>query len=287
MTQQRPQDLIFTLFGDYFLHRAEPVWVGSLIDLLQALGLSEAAVRTTLSRMSGKGWLDSRRRGRHSFYHLTARGRQLLEEGERRIYHPPLDEPWDERWTLVAYSIPEDSRHLRDRLRVRLEWLGFGSLGNGLWISPHDPRDELIHAAGELGIREHLEIFRSEHVGFSDTEALLEACWDLPALHRRYLEFIDRLLPRFRKCKKGLAEGGMADERAFVERVGLVHEYREFPGLDPYLPGALLPEDWAGECAIGLFNAFHDLLEEPAQRHLKSVLARAPEAPERMARTPD
>lgn len=280
MAQQRPQDVIFTLFGDYFLHREGSVWVGSLIELLGTLGLSEAAVRTTLSRMTSKGWLVSQRQGRNSFYELTSRGRALLEEGEERIYHPPTDKPWDERWTLVAYSIPEDSRYLRDRLRVRLEWLGFGSLGNGLWISPHDAREELAGAAREIGIREHLEVFRAEHAGFSDTGALVEACWDLRALQRRYLKFIERLLPRFEVCRDELEAGTLSDERCFDERFDLVHDYREFPKLDPYLPGSLLPEDWAGDRAVGLFTTFHDLLEEPAQRHLSAVLARAPEGPD-------
>lgn len=279
VTQQRPQDLIFTLFGDYLLHRSESVWVGALIELLEPLGLSESAVRTTLSRMSGKGWLVSRRQGRNSFYDLTPRGRKLLEEGEERIYHPPLDRPWDRCWTMVAYSIPEDTRHLRDRLRARLEWLGFGSLGNGLWISPHAPGGELSRIARELEIEDHLEVFRAEHRGFSDTGSLVDACWNLPSIHDRYLEFIDRLLPRFRECRGELEGGRLADERCFVERFGLVHEYREFPRLDPYLPKILLPEDWAGECAAGLFHAFHDLLTEPAQRHLESVLERAPDAP--------
>ena len=97
--------------------------------------------------MARKGWLHSRRMGRHSFYDLTGRGRHLLEEGRARILHPSWDGPWDETWFLLAYSIPEDVRHLRDRLRDRLAWLGFGSLGNGLWISPHDVSKEVADIA--------------------------------------------------------------------------------------------------------------------------------------------
>ena len=130
MAVQRPKDLVFTLFGDFLLHRPDPVWVGSLLSLLAPFDLSEGAVRTVLSRMTTKGWLEAERRGRNSFYRLTAKGRKLLEEGEARIYHPPRDEPWAGVWTLITYSIPEDRRQLRDRLRVRLSWLGCGSLGN-------------------------------------------------------------------------------------------------------------------------------------------------------------
>jgi len=91
MAVPRAQDLVFTLYGEYLLHREEPVWVGSLISLLQPLGLSEGAVRTVLSRMARKGWLAGQRMGRNSFYTLAPKGRRLLD----RIFHPSWDEAWD------------------------------------------------------------------------------------------------------------------------------------------------------------------------------------------------
>jgi phenylacetic acid degradation operon negative regulatory protein len=54
------QDMVFTLYGDYLRHRGGKAWTGSLIELLGLFGLSEQAVRSTLSRMSRKGWLESR-----------------------------------------------------------------------------------------------------------------------------------------------------------------------------------------------------------------------------------
>lgn len=276
MSQPRPQDLVFTLFGEYLLHREGPVWVGSLIALLIPLGLSEGAVRTVLSRMAAKGWLTSRRRGRNSFYSLTVRGRKLLEEGKARIYHPPRDEPWDGRWSLIAYSIPEDVRHLRDRLRSRLSWLGCGSLGYGLWISPHDVREELRAIADELGISDHLEVFRGEHEGFSDNQRLVTRCWDLEELNARYEEFVRTHLPGLERCQRRADSGGLFPEECFVERFRLTHQYRQFPLADPFLPRSLLLPDWAGDCAAQLFERYHDLLTEPADRYVDSVLEEAP-----------
>jgi len=272
MAVHRPQDLTFTLFGDYLLHRGEPVWVGSLIALLAPLGLSEGAIRTTLSRMVGKDWLSSKRHGRHGFYDLTPAGRNLLEEGESRIYFPTWDAPWDGTWRIVSYSIPEGDRHLRDRLRVRLSWLGFGSLGMGLWVSPHDVVGRVETIADSLGLRDHLELFEGAHLGFSSPERLVSRCWDIAAINARYLEFIDHYLPEFERCVKAIDAGSLTPNEAFVRRVDLVHMYREFPLIDPYLPRSLLPDDWAGDCAAGLFRALHDLLAEPADRFLNEVL---------------
>lgn len=275
MPTRSPRDLILTLFGEYLLHRQGRVWVGSLIELLSPLGVSEGALRTALSRMSSRGWLVSERRGRNAFYSLTARGRRLLEEGERRIFHPTWDEPWDGTWQLVSYSIPEEDRTLRDRLRVRLTWIGCGSLGNGLWLTPCDVSEPLAEIVESLGVTDRTELFEARHLGFSDPHELVARCWDLPAVQARYLEFIDRHLPRFRECERELARGEISAETAFVHQFDLVHEYREFPLIDPYLPRELLPADWAGDCAAGLFRSLHDLLAEPAERHVDTVLAGA------------
>lgn len=272
MAQRRPQDLVFTLFGDYLLHREGSVWVGSLIRLLGALGLSSGATRTVLSRMARKGWLQTRREGRRSFYRLSAKGRRLLEEGEKRIYGSRSGEPWAGSWCLIAYSIPEGRRSLRDRLRMRLSWLGFGSLGNGLWISPHPAGDEVREVAGALGVSEHLEVFEARHVGLGDVAHLVRQCWDLASIHRRYGEFLLRHRGDFEEACRNLAAGTLDQEACFVRRFELIHEYREFMFMDPFLPPQLLPADWPGEKAARLFRDYHDLLVDPADGFVDAVL---------------
>jgi phenylacetic acid degradation operon negative regulatory protein len=276
--ERRPQDLVFTLYGEFLLKRG-PVWVGSLIELLAPLGLTGGGVRTTLSRMVARGWLEASREGRRGYYALSRRGRRLLEEGEARIYRPPRLDAWDGEWTLLAYSVPEERRAVRDRLRARLSWLGFGSLGNGLWLSPHPVAERVREMGEELGVSAHLELFRARHEGFSDRAQLVRQCWDLPALNVRYEAFLHRYLPGFRDLKER-GTGGLSPLDAYARRFELVHEYREFPLLDPFLPRALHPSDWAGECAQALFHAYRGLLEDAAGRHIDTVV----ETPDKLER---
>lgn len=277
MKTRRPQELVFTLFGEYLLGRRGPVWVGSLISLLQPFGLSEGAVRTVLSRMARRGWLVGGRRGRHAFYDLSPRGRALLEEGQDRIYHPERRGRWDGEWFLVAYSIPEGQRHLRDRLRVRLAWLGFGSLGNGLWISPYDLTVEVETLAGRMGIAEHLECFRARHLGNGEPTGLVARSWDLGAVNDRYAAFLERWRPELERGREKAARAaGLDPQRAYVQRFRLIHEFREFPLEDPYLPARLLPDDWLGMKAAELVDSLHDLFADPADRYVDEILADAP-----------
>jgi phenylacetic acid degradation operon negative regulatory protein len=267
----RPRDLVFTLFGEYLLKRSDSVWVGSLIALLEPFGLTEGTVRTALSRMVKKGWLEARRDGRHSYYSLTPRGRRLLEEGTERIFHPAWPEHWDGHWFLLAYSIAQGNRSLRDRLRDRLAWLGFGSIGNGVWVSPHDVGPQVAEVAESLGLGNRYVGFRAQRVAGESVDDIVARCWDLEALAAGYREFTKRWAPLL----AGVASTAPAVERCFALRFDLIHEYRRFPLEDPYLPRTLLPDPWAGDAAADVFRDLHDRLVGPADAHVDAVLAEA------------
>lgn len=272
----RSQDMIFTLYGDYIRHRGGGAWTGSLIELLGLFGLSEQAVRSTLSRMSHNGWLESRKVGRHSFYSLTPKCLTLLEEGAQRIFQPRHD-PWDGRWHLLTYSIPESKRHLRRRLRRRLLWLGFGALHQATWISPRDLRAEVEQVVDALQIRPYVEFFTAEHRGFASDEEIVAHCWNLKQLDEYYATFIARYGPRFQEYQAQLKAGdGLQPQECFVQRFLLIHDYRSSPYVDPNLPPELLPDDWLGEKATQLFQQVHDLLVEEADAFVDSVFAKAP-----------
>lgn len=266
---QRPKDLVFTLFGEYLLD-VEAVWVGHLIALLQPFGLSDGGVRTVLSRMAKKGWLQSRRDGKHSFYSLTSKGRSLLEEGHARIYRPEWKDDWDGSWLLLAYSLPQTARSARDRLRDRLTWLGFGSIGNGLWLTPHDITDQVEALAARMGVIDSVMVFRGERrLGATDRE-LVARCWDLDGLAREYEAFSERWSPLGAALSNDDTPPTAAE--AFAHRFRLIHEFRRFTLEDPFLPRRLLPQAWAGDEASRLFLELREKLSGPADDHVASVL---------------
>jgi phenylacetic acid degradation operon negative regulatory protein len=270
------QDMIFTLYGDYLRYRGGEAWTGSLIELLGLFGLSGQAVRSTLSRMSQKGWLKSHRSGRHSFYAMTPKFINLLEEGAQRIFQPRHD-LWDGRWHLLTYSIPESKRRLRRTLRKRLLWLGFGALNNATWISPRDLRTEVEQVVNALHADPYVEFFTAEHRGFASDEEIVTRCWNLEQLNDYYAAFIARYNPSFQEHQARLRAGNSLEpQECFMQRFMLIHEYRSSPYVDPNLPLELLSDDWLGEKATQIFQQYHDLLVEKAEVFLDSVLAKAP-----------
>ncbi len=269
----RTQFLIFTLFGEYLLPRGGSIWTSDLLTLMELLGVTEQAARSTLSRMTRKGWINPRKEGRRSQYSLTARGRDLLQRGGRRIFEPIITD-WDGQWHIVVYSLPEKKRHKRHTLRAQLRWLGFGPLAPGTWISPHNPAAELESIFEELEVGSYVQQFEGAFVGPGINEQLVYRCWDLEGLEVQYRQFIDRFLPQYLACREQFRDAQPLDPAdCFVSLFWLTHEFQAFPRKDPNLPLPLLPPDWIGVTARKLFEEYRGLLASRANQFVDDVIA--------------
>ncbi len=268
----RTQFLIFTLFGDYVMERGGGIWTSDLLYLMDQLGISERAVRSTLSRMARKKWLTSRREGRLSQYSLTARGQALLEEGGQRIFESPFTQ-WDGNWHLVLYSLPEKRRAARHTLRTQLTWLGLGRLAAGAWISPHNREKELAGIFSDLKISGHVEMFCGQYQGFKTARQLVRRCWDLDDLADHYRDFIVRYEDEYRECCENHRQGRPLDPQfCFIRRFWLTHEFQGIPLKDPNLPPELLPSNWIGHAGRTLFTNYRQLLGTYANQFVDNVL---------------
>jgi phenylacetic acid degradation operon negative regulatory protein len=259
--------IIFSLYGSHVLPRGGEIWIGSLIRAMAALDFSAGAVRALVSRMQRKGFLQSRRLGRRSFYRLTDLGLRNVSWGSERALVPPGDR-WDGRWTVVAYSIPERRRKRRDALRSALNSWGFGALVPGTWISPHTLTSRVEKKWQELGVWQYLEIFRAEHLGPSDPSKLVAQVWpQLPAIRDRYSTYIARYEPVLRRFETG----AICDEECFAVRLQCLFEFVAITLQDPALPPSLLPQGWPRSSAQQLFQALLEALARPANRFFDTI----------------
>jgi len=267
----RPQPALLTLYGDYALQRGGEIGIGSLIKLLNNLGLSQQAVRSAVSRMCRAGLLKVKHVGRKSYYSLTKNGHSLLTEGAQRIFERK-NTNWDGTWNIVTYSIPEQRRQARDRLRVELNWMGYGAMGEATWISPYDLTRDVGDLVERLKIKDCIQIFQAKHQGFTNAKRIVSLGWDLSRIHEKYASFIETYQPKLEDHLKRLQAGeSIESSECFVERFNLIHEYRKLPFFDPDLPKELLPDDWLRPQAAALFHKYHDLLADKANEYFDLV----------------
>ena len=257
------RSVLLTLLGEYVLPLSKGVWQETLIGALAALDVKPQAARQALARSVAAGWLRTERHGRRSRVHLTDASAAMLTSGAERIYGFGEPRSWEGRWLLVVLRVPEERREVRHQVRTRLAWAGFGSLGGGLWISPHVEREaELGDLAGDGSVAELLS-FRAELGTLGDPARVIADAWDLDGVAEAYRGFIaqfGRLRPR-------------TDEAVFRAQSLLVHEWRKFPFLDPDLPEAVLPPRWPRSRAHDVFQERHALWAGPARAHLAALEA--------------
>jgi phenylacetic acid degradation operon negative regulatory protein len=226
--------------------------------------------------MKSSGWLSVIRDGRLSKYQLTAKGKNLLDEGRQRLFGPRPGE-WDGRWNLVTYSLPQEMRSLRHQLRTRLSWLGYGMLEPGTMIAAHVHQEEVHNIFQELKVQDYVHFFSAALLEVPQPKDIVQRCWNIDALNERYIQFITRHKKDYLRFQRKFDQEGELDpEESFVHRFWATYEYSAFPRQDPNLPQSLLPSSWQGGKAIDLLARYRELLRDPSEIFLNQTLGVEP-----------
>jgi phenylacetic acid degradation operon negative regulatory protein len=283
----RAKSLVMTIFGDAIAPHGGRLWLGSLIELVTPLGVTDRLVRTSVFRLVQEGWLVAQREGRRSSYALQSEAEPRFARANRRIYAPPGVD-WDGRWTLLLAPNGSIDSTLRAAVRKELEWEGFAMLAPGLLAHPAADLDGVaevlrrVNGAGKIFVCAATEL---PQAGARPLAELVREGWDLSGVVAGYRRFIDTFDPLLGLLR---AEPAPDPEQAFIVRTLLIHAYRRIQLHDPMLPLALLPQPWPGSEAYALARAIYRLVCAPAERHLMDVLLRedeaAPEADAGLAR---
>jgi phenylacetic acid degradation operon negative regulatory protein len=252
----RPQSVLLVYFGDFVADEGVLVASSSVVDLLDRVGVGEAAARATLSRMTRRGLLRREVRGRRAYFGLTEHGLRTVVGGRTRVRDDGVaaTSRWDGAWTVVAFSMPETWQRERHDLRARLGWAGFGMVQAGLWVAPR--RVDVPAVVDGLGLDDHLRVFEGAPAGPTDAGRLVAEAYDLGALARRYTGFLERW------SDGDSTDGEQADgDRAasgpdpLARLVVLGTDWLQVVRDDPRLPLDFLPEGWPAVSAETLYRS--------------------------------
>jgi len=266
----RTPHLLITVFGDAIQPHGGEVWLGSLIRLLQPLGINERLVRTSVYRLTQDEWFESTKVGRKSFYRLTRSAACSVASAERRIYYAP-EKAWNGKWDLIFTGTAGITREQRAELRKRLSWLGFGTIATNVFGHPSASLDPVWELFETLGVKGQAAVMRAQNIGNDyglGTEEMVRQCFNLEALEKEYKGFIKR----YRRLADAIEEeSDLSDEspeHCFMLRTMLVHQFRRLLLRDPLLPTPLLPERWAGTEAQQLCAFIYKAIAPQAERYI-------------------
>jgi phenylacetic acid degradation operon negative regulatory protein len=240
------RSLLLTVLGELVGRHGPPVWTAALLHVLTGLGLEEQTARQAIARGASAGWIAGEKRGREVRWQLTNAGAELIEDVRSRAESLHiLADTWDGNCLILMISIPQQQKTVRKRLYNALKWAGFGNPMPGCWASPHvDRAEEVMRVIHDLGLQDSAIGFlgRTWTVGLTDQE-IVHRAWDLNDVATRYSQLISTFTD---------LEPEPGDD-LLLTYLTLVHEWQEFPFMDPQLPRDLLP-NWIGWKATELFG---------------------------------
>lgn len=268
----RAGSLIITLYGDAIVPRGGSVWLGSLMKLLEPMGISERLVRTSIFRLTKESWVQAGKVGRRSYYSLTGSGLRRFEQAFKQVYNAN-NEQWIGNWCLVLLSQLENTK--RRSVKEELEWMGFGCLAPNLMAHPRLERAEVLPLLQEHEALDDTIVMQSEPQELLTSRALrlqVKESWNLEHLARSYAKFINQFRPLWQELT---VENSLTPEECLIARTLLIHEYRKVLLRDPQLPDELLPGDWEGRSARQLCRNIYRLIYEGAEQWLDNNLENA------------
>ena len=267
MRSRQPRQLLLALLGEFVVDGdPRPVPASAFIEVLGAAGIAAPATRATLDRMEQRGLISRERRGREILFSLLPTGEAVLREATERVRDPHPFHTALGVWTFVTFSLPEELRSLRSRLRSTLTWEGFAPLRDGLWVAPGevDLGAALEVLRGELPPGAILAFHGREIAGFPMAHSA-RSSWDVEAIRAEHLAFIET-------WHTPAAES----PSALVTFTMLVADWLALLRADPGLPRELLDSDWPADRSLELYRELRAQIAEPAANEFAALASRRP-----------
>lgn len=194
------------------------------------------SIYNAVSQMLKTGYLEKVVKNGKPYLRISNRGFQ----GWQRDFSflAMRDTPWDGKWRLVIFDLPEERKIRREALRRKLYELGFGQLQKSIYISPFD----FVQDMAEFLERQHLLgyafVLTAKHELMGSAKKLANRVWKLDKINKEYTKIMEGLEKLKAVKRKDKWQSHL--RKLFFYLSDLLTR-------DPFLPKELLPEDWLGE----------------------------------------
>lgn len=246
--RHRVWSLIVTVFGDLAQGSDDKISMQAMARITDPIGVKPEALRVALHRLRKDGWIDSRRHGRSSLFHLTDFGREQSVAAASRIYR--AGPPTGSEWSLVM-ATPSSASSQRELEEIAMSRESVALSANSI-----------LTEGGPTNNGGHLFWSRPDWPSVPDW---VKAATIGADIMKQYAA----LLATFREISGALPAGLDPFETATL-RTLIVHSWRRILLRHPDVPDALLPHD----CKLpDCRSQFSDLLDRIPRERTEKIKA--------------
>lgn len=150
----------------FLIKQTAGITLNEIVTLLEKQ-YSPKSVRNTIYSLKSRNSIDGDTR---SGLEITERGIEALSALEFTTIKQHA--PWDQKWRVVIYDIPEEKRIARDKIRYIFKELGFKQMQISVWVHPLPCLKQFQDIRKAYGIQKHLLLFETKHS--KDFDSLLQ-----------------------------------------------------------------------------------------------------------------
>lgn len=176
------------------------------------------------------------------YLRLTSSGKEKIH---REFPISNLTQKWNKKWIVVIFDIPEKARKMRDKLRIKVQSIGFGMLQESVWISPLPIGQDIKEMIEAIGLRDNVFVMEVSGLIFGNPKELANKIWHLDRYGEELLELKGELkkISQLIEIDNGREQKREAKLYKLKERKReLMRVYLEFLVNFPALPSELLPQ---------------------------------------------
>ena len=170
---------------------------------------------------------------------------RLSVEAERRLAQRVpsghWDRPWEGKWWIVSYDLPEAQRPQRAVLWRALRERKLGLLQRSVWVWPHPVEPILRELVQSEGMPECFIGFEAQRVCWCTNAEVVRTAWDQEEIGRRHRAYLQHAATEAKRYLEAPTPAALA---ALARREWEAYHYAF--SLDPLLPRALAAKAYRG-----------------------------------------
>ena len=131
------------------------------------------SIKRSLSRAQEKGWIKRITDERKVYLALTKLGEKKLNSYSSKLSLKGEEKPWDGKYRLVMFDIPESNRILRNELRRSLKKFDFVGWQQSVWVTREAATGELRKFVRDNNLQDYILVIETDNLANSKLEKLL------------------------------------------------------------------------------------------------------------------
>ena len=124
--------------------------------------LKKSSLAAAIARLRQGGLVQIKSKRSDILVKLTKLGKESLNDFNLD------DQPWDGKWRLVIFDIPETQRAVRDLFRRRLKDWGFRNFQQSVWVTKKNVTGKMRKLINKLEIDDWVAVIESEDKALSN-----------------------------------------------------------------------------------------------------------------------